>query len=256
MINKVQKCTSIFLMSALFSLLACNGTRDTLVHFKSEFNAMEGSSWSGSEYWSSTIDDWQITNDGLECLVSNNCRNMHLLSRQLNSGTGDLAMEVKIGFFNTSQTTNNTNWAGFNLGAKSGLSVKGDYTILRKGLNIGVTTNGVLFIGNPSPNHKNGNVIKSLAKGVVLKVRISPENDTYGINLSVYDKISGNLLAKIFKNQVGNERLTGNLALVSNFTEEANYSKSTKKSVWFKDWNIAGSKLILDEDQTREKPSD
>lgn len=247
MINKVYKCTSILAISALFTLQACCDKKDNLVQFNSDFNGKGVSYLIESEYWSNTLDDWQLSDDRLECLAGKGCRSIHLLTRKMRSESGGLEMDVELGFYNTNRASTNNNWAGFSLGAKSGLSETGEYTIIRRGIDMGITTNGVLFIGNTSPNHNNDNVIKSLVSGVILKVQIIPEDETYGINLSVYDKTNGKLLANIFKNQVGNESLTGNLTLVSNFKGEAIDSKRATKSVWFNDWNIAGSKLILNE---------
>lgn len=247
---------SKFLIATCFLFLACNNKGDNLVRFKSDFNEKGPSAKVEPEYWSNTLDEWQLSVDRLECLVSKEYRGIQLLTRKIGSRSGDLVMDVELGFYNTNRASTNSNWAGFNLGAKSRLLEAGDGTIVRRGIDMGITSNGVLFIGNSSPNHKNNIVMKSLISGIILKVQIRAEHDTYGIHLSVYDKISGKLLAHIFKNKVGNKSLTGNLALISNFNDETNDPRNSIKSVWFKDWNIAGSKLILNENQTRAKHSD
>jgi hypothetical protein len=53
--------------------------------------------WIGPEYWANPLQDWQISQGTVECLVAAGNRNLHWLTRSLGKETGSLAMQVIIG---------------------------------------------------------------------------------------------------------------------------------------------------------------
>ncbi|SHJ19199.1 hypothetical protein SAMN04487911_11364 [Arenibacter nanhaiticus] len=225
--------TVVCLIILLYTLLGCKGKIENKIVFKCDFTGTATPSRVGPEYTPYPLEDWQVSNGKLECLVSRENRTVHLLTPQLREGTFE--MEVEVGFYNGDLVGNSKNWAGFNLGADN---LSSDHAVDRKGLNIGVSTNGVLFIGTPSPNPKNKNVMKALPTGVNLKVQLRPETNNYVVNVAISDISTGKLLANISKNHVAIERWKGDLALVSNFQSNAKDQSSFTKSVWFKDWKI------------------
>ncbi|MDL5513940.1 hypothetical protein QSE00_19130 [Arenibacter sp. M-2] len=227
------KRTLVCLIILLYTLLGCKGKTENKIVYKSDFSGSATPSRVGPEFTPYPFEDWQVSNGKLECLVSKENRTVHLLAPQLSEGSFD--MEVQVGFYNDNLVGNSKNWAGFNLGADN---LGSDHAVHRKGLNIGVSTNGVLFIGTPSPNRKNKNVMKALPTGVNLKVKLRPEANTYKVDILIYDRRTGKLLANISKKHIAKEMLVGGLALVSNFQSNAIGQNSFTKSVWFKDWKI------------------
>lgn len=228
----------------VLALSSCNNKVENTTTFVSNFEGIENRSWIGPEYWSNPLQDWQVSENRIECLVSNENRNIHLLTRQLSENIGTLEMNVRLGFFNQTIANSNKNWAGFSIGSKGEFSDYRDNAIYGKGLNIGVCTNGALFIGEPNPNHKSTEIIKTLPKGIDLKVVITPVDNKYIIDLSIHDVSTGNTLANISKNNVTNEEIVGDLVLVSNFKSIKANTVNYTKSVWFKDWKIKGTKII------------
>jgi hypothetical protein len=241
--------TVFFLMvfsSVLFS--GCNKEENTM--FKSDFGDIETPTLIGSAYRPTTVKEWQVSDNRIECLVSNENRNLKLLTRELGIQRGTLEMTVRVGFFNQTISNRNDNWAGFCIGSKGEISNSGNGIKLDNGLKIGVCTNGALFIGEPSPNHKNQEVIDALPQGLELKIVVTPIKNHYTIDFSTFDIATGKVLASISKKYVTKDWLMGDLVLVSNFESTEPSKENNAKSVWFEDWIIKGTKLNSLEEKT------
>jgi hypothetical protein len=247
--NNVSYKTVFFLMVFLSIILSgCNKEEDAM--FKSDFGDIETPTLAGSEYRPTALKDWQVSDDRMECLVSNENRNLQLLTRELGNQRGTLEMTVRVGFFNQALSNRNNNWAGFSIGSKGAFLNYGNRAKLYEGIKIGVCTNGALFIGEPSPNHKNQEVINALPKGLDLKIVVTPIKNYYTIDFSTFDISTGKVLASISKKQVTKDWLMGDLVLVSNFESREPGKENNAKSVWFEDWIIKGTKLNSIEKKT------
>lgn len=240
-IKAVKTALVLSLISGLF--LTCDNPDAKVYSFKSDFTDIS-ETWVGSEYSANSIEDWQVSNGRIECLVSNENRNIHLLTQRLEKEKGAFKMKVSLGFFNRSIIKNNKNWAGFSIGSKGAFNENRDSIVLGERLNIGVCTNGSLFIGEPSPNHKNDKVIDRLSRGIDFHLSASPEGDTYALNVSVHDSETGAVLSNISKNGLTSNQLIGDLALMSNFESTGKQETNLTKSTWFKDWELSGSKVM------------
>ena len=247
--NNISHKTAIFLMvfmSILFS--GCN--KEENATFKSDFGDIETPTLAGSEYRPTALKDWQVSDNRMECLVSDENRNLLLLTRELGNQRGTLEMTVRVGFFNQALSNRNTNWAGFSIGSKDDFLNYGNDTKLYSGIKIGVCTNGALFIGEPSPNHKNQEIINALPKGLDLKIVVTPIKNHYTINFFFFFISTGKVLASISKKNVTKDWLMGDLVLVSNFESTEPGKENNAKSVWFEDWVIKGTKLNTLENKT------
>lgn len=246
-----QKCIALGCFCLFFWFFTnCKNYDDGVtIAFKSNLDKESLGVLSNPEYWSSNPANWQITNHRIECVVSDHNTNLHLATRQLGTQNGKLDMKVQLGFFNTEVSPLNNNWAGFCIGAKPNTQYDSKY-VQKNGLNVGVCTNGTLFIGSPSPNQKNSTIVKVLKKGLDLRVNISKNGEDYSVNFSVVEVESGTILGHISKKGIAPEQIAGNLVLVSNFKGDKDSDKKNTKSVWFKNWEIKGSKLKLKNSNT------
>ncbi|MBL4746385.1 MAG: alkaline phosphatase D family protein [Flavobacteriaceae bacterium] len=245
LLAKVLK--TLFVFTLLFSAISCD-KEPAHNTFKSNFEGLATRTWIGPQYWANPLQDWQIKNDRIECLVSNENRNIHHLTRQLGEKTGTLDMKVSLGLLNTEQTTNSHHWVGFSIGARGEFDDYRNHAVFGKGLNVGVGTNGALFIGQQNKNNKNTAIIAALKEGVDLQVTLTPIEGQYNIDLSIYATKSQQLLASISKKNVAPEKLIGDLVLMSDFKNGVNKRVQTK-SVWFKDWTIKGTKVLEKDEQ-------
>ena len=231
----------VFTSFFLFCLLA-SCTKETAFSntFTSNFKEGETEQYLKLDYWTKNPKDWQVTNDRIECLVSEKNSNIHLLTRRLENNNGDIEIKVHLGILN--DEVSNKNWVGFHIGDK--LNEKDNYNI-RKGIDIGICTNGTLFIGTLNSNQKNSNLINALKTGVYLQLLIiNNKKGNYTLDFSALEEKSGKVLTRISKKNVSEKQLVGSFSLVSNFENENNNSTANKtRSVWFKEWKIEGSKV-------------
>ena len=238
-----KKIIASFSICIFIFCFACKKENHLTTAYKSDFTKTEKTSFPELEYWTNNTQEWQIAKNRIECLVSKENRKTLLLTRQLGNQQGNLEMKVRLGFFNNKISSLNKNWAGFQIGSNSNLI--DDSNNFKKGINIGICTNGALFIGSPSPNHKNNTIINALQNGVDLKILIGYNDNGYTLDFSVLEIKSGKVLGRISKKEIAPEQITGDFALVSNFENSEINKITSTKSVWFQDWEIKGSKVAL-----------
>jgi hypothetical protein len=232
-INKIFS-VAVFIIFILF-FSSCKKENYLASAYKSNFTNKEISSLPELEYWTKSSNEWQVENNRIECLVSKEFRKIYLLTRQLSTDEGNVEIKVRLGFFNHEISNLSKNWAGIHIGNLNN----------QKGINIGVCTNGFLFIGSPSPNQKNKNIIDALKKGVDLKVLITNNTNAYTIDFSVLEIETGKVLGRISKKNIVLQQITGNFGLISNFENSENKIIKDAKSVWFQNWEIKGSKVEI-----------
>ncbi len=231
------------LVLSLPFLLVLFSSCKTEPEFKSDFSSSQDRVWIGPDYWANPLQDWQIKNGSLECLVRKKNRNIHLLTQKLDSVNGGLKMQVDLKLFSIDTDTIHQNWVGFSVGSKGEFNDYRDSAVFGKGLNIGVTTNGNLFIGEfPEENNRNHDVKKLLNEGIKLVVEVIHKEKGYQVNVSIKTK-DNDVISEISRSQILSEKLIGDLVLVSDFNLEKNDPSALQKSVSFKDWTISGTKL-------------
>ncbi|WP_164914111.1 alkaline phosphatase D family protein [Aquimarina sediminis] len=239
-VKTVRRGFMIFLFSVVVMTLYNCKEKEVDTVFRSDFTSSYQRTWIGPQYWSNPIQDWQIFNGKLECLVSKKNRNVHVLTQKIDSIHGNLEMSVTFKLFNFN-TDGNKNWIGFGLGSKGEFNDYRDDAIFGKGLNIGITTDGKLFIGTIPENGEENKMLKEqLKKELTLNVEVKYKDESYTIILSVLDIESTTPVHQIIKKNIDPKSLIGDLVLISNYENQTN---PEHKSVAFKDWRISGSKL-------------
>ncbi len=232
----------ILINTIIFTSCLENKKEDLI--FRSDFTTTKARTWIGPEYWSNPMQDWQVTNGELVCLVNGKNRNVHLLTQKLDTTTGDLKMNVDLKLFSIEESDKNINWVGFSIGAKGEFNDYRDDAVFGKGLHIGVTTSGNLFIEEfPEENSKNDKIQKALQQGVNLRLDVIQIENEYQIKVSILDPKSKEVLAELVRKGIKSEKLIGDVALVSHYNTEKKAPNRNKKSVSFKNWELSGSKL-------------
>ncbi|MCB0840301.1 MAG: twin-arginine translocation pathway signal protein, partial [Bacteroidetes bacterium] len=194
----------------------------------------------GPEYWANRLQDWQVNQGRVECLVSQENRNLHLLTWDVNADTGTLSIQVRAGLMNEDQTNRDWNWVGFRLGIQGEFNDFRDNAIYGKGLDVGVTTRGELFIGDPGEATASSPL--DYMGEMDLRIDVKSVRSLFTVTLSVHDPITGKVWESIQKDSILNRQLTGNIALVSHFEDMG--ATAETPSVWFADWAMSGSKLV------------
>ncbi len=144
----------------------------------------------------------------LECIGAGGDRNVFLLTHEVAGRAGNVAMSVRLGRMEGSSHLEE-GFAGFRVGIKSYVDDYRARAIHGRGMNVGVTAEGRLFIGEvqaSSPRVK-------LEQELRLDLEAHPSGSSYAVTLRAADG-EGKRLAEITR-QVPGEWLEGGVALVS-----------------------------------------
>lgn len=244
MINRKRK-NSVFILYiiVLIAFSGCSNDKLGSKEFNSDFPDNINRVWIGPEYWANRLQDWRLNDGRMECVTSEPNRNVNILTWRLDEVDGEFEMQVKTGLLTDSLPNNDKNWIGFRLGAKGQFDDYRDDAIYGKGLNIGITTEGDLFIGEPSVK-SNGNakaLVPHLKKEIILKATSTFLEGKYHLKLAAINPENNELLVEIEELDVPEQNLHGSVALVSHFNERAR--NNNIPSCWFDDWRASGSKL-------------
>ena len=144
--------TKIVLFIGLISFLfSCN------MHMENEFTGKLPNdinrTWIGPEYWANPLQDWQLNDGQMECVVSGGFRNVFLLTHEISSHEGDFSMSVNARNLNPKDILNE-GWIGFEIGIRGEFNDYRDNAIRGRGFPVGITTDGRLFIGKMDPSKK------------------------------------------------------------------------------------------------------
>ncbi len=260
----MQQLKSLFFFTCFLTLMACGTSQQEAAFFN---NLPENTSrtFIGPEFWANRLQDWQVANGRVECLVSDYNRNLHVLTRQLKDSTAHMKMKVQVGFVENNDALSKIGWTGYRIGAQGEFDDYRSSAVFGKGIDAGILTSGQLFIGKYGKaelDSINQMVIdEMLESGISLRIKIDPTaNGEYSIKLSAYD-LKDHLLQEIEKDSYEGTALVGNLALVSDFPrklpeegfESSLQIKNTgfdKPSFWYKNWDIQGDKVAVHDAQT------
>ncbi|MBA7513295.1 hypothetical protein ES705_05310 [subsurface metagenome] len=231
------------LLLALVASSSCTKKTEPLNEFNHQWPDNINRTWLGPDFWANRLQDWEINDGRINCLVSDRNRNVNLLTCRLSENDGDFSVSVVTGLINPESKSSDNNWIGMRIGAKGEFDDYRDDAIYGKGLNLGVTTSGDLFIGEPNVKHNgNAKALKlHLEKGIILKVTGKQNENNYNIVLEAINPETGELLTSVAKSQVSQNDIQGSLALVSNFTKTE--KNGEKASCWFDNLKISGKKV-------------
>lgn len=174
--------------------------------------------WAGPEFWGNRLQDWRIRGGKLECLVQGRNRTLHCLTTQLSAGLQGFETSVRLRLVPGGTAAAENQYAGFRLGAKAS-GRNGDYrcaAVFGEGLDAGITTSGNLFIGTVK-GQKQINIPDEL----IFVLKAAPVNSNYQLRLSVVHAGNNSLIDELTVNDIAAEKLTGNIALVVHYANEA-----------------------------------
>jgi phosphodiesterase/alkaline phosphatase D-like protein len=220
--------------------------------------------WLGAAYWANPLQDWQVKNGRAECLNAAPDRNIHVLTRELADRSGDLTMSVSIGRVGGGPlAADGKGSAGFKVAVLGNLRDYPEHRDYRnnlafsEGIDCGFTAKGTLFWGTPTAAGK-AVFDPAAVESVRLTLSITPQGATYTAILTAFNAETNAELATLTQANLPAQRLLGNLAVGCNFGRAGTGGKAAKKAApptgagnglfWFSDWQIAGSKVVANED--------
>jgi len=219
--------------------------------FHSAFPTHTERTWIGPEYWANPLQDWRVANGRLECAVSGMNRNVNLLTHQLGGRAGGFEISVRLGALESSRL--DPGWAGFRVGIRGAINDYRYAALRGRGLNAGVTTTGVLFIGDEQGRSALGRRGRIPLRDVELRLTATPAGGVYRVRLAAHDPRSGRRFG-VVSAAIPAGQLIGNVALVCEWAPEKEPSNQNSYSpqanrrggnvrFWFRDWRLAGEKV-------------
>jgi alkaline phosphatase D len=213
--------------------------------FRSRWDASPDRVWPGPEYWTNPLQDWQIANGRLECTNGAPDRNVHVLTRQLGTGSGTLDTRVRVG-----KIGGGSGSVGFRIGAQGPLGEYRNNLIFGRGLDAGIAADGSMFIAEV--RSETGLIVP--LDETQLHLTAEPSGDVFTVTLAARDN-RGKQLGTVAKRNVRPADVVGNLALVCNFGNAQTAAAAAASApdgaarFWFADWRIAGTKVTEHEDR-------
>lgn len=207
------------------------------IDFKSDWADWPDMKWAGPQYWGNRLQDWPLRNGKLICDVVGINRSLHLLTVQNPNGNAPLDLSVKIDRLHDNLGEYETGCIGFRIGAKGPYEDYRSAAVFGKGLDVGLTPNGNLKIGEEEIE----TVLKGVPQTFQLQFTARPDDEDHQrVSLAVLNA-NGALLAQRGGIRVASEDLKGNLALLSHIGTKR--SSEEKPTVAFSDWNISSNSL-------------
>jgi hypothetical protein len=197
--------------------------------------------WVGPEYWGNRLQDWQIREGKARCDVSSNNRTLHCLTYQITEQQGDFETSAVIEVLNP--TTSPQHYVGFRVGAKGRFEDYRSAAVFGQGMDAGITTEGVLFIGDQQAPLK-----LDVNQPILLLLKATPVGNMNRLTLIARRQDDQSQLAEISVDQISSEKLAGNIALIAHFPETEETAE--QPSAAFANWQISGTSLNHQPQQT------
>lgn len=200
--------------------------------FGSQWQDSHDRVWLGPEYWANPMEDWRVADGRIECIRDGANRNVALLTRTLDGDDGRFEMSVRLGRLSSGDGS-----AGVRVGIKDEIQDYRAAALRGQGLNAGITTEGVLYIGTPT---NSGTIVSNLPDEILLILKGETAGDRVQLTLTACDAESGKEIGSAAKS-VDPDDVTGLIALTNN-GHPARQSKGLGATArfWFSDWKIAG----------------
>ena len=193
--------------------------------------------WIGPDFWANRLQDWRIRLGRLECTQSETrmpMRTAHLLTAELTRGAGDFNVRVRLGMLEKGHQADGESWSGFLIGAGHGkldhraASLIHHYGGEGGGLIAALDDRGQLVFRNNEQDKPAGEypLVEAATEGdpiergiwedLELALSGRPAADgNYRLTLSLRDVVRDDVVATSSLSNFSEERLRGNIALVS-----------------------------------------
>ncbi|WP_460541505.1 hypothetical protein [Echinicola sediminis] len=220
----------------LWLLIGCSSNGREQEGFKVSFDH-ENFLEENDSFYSGDLSVWKVKGGKLICLVSKNNQYLMMKNFQMREQKRKIVISTKLGFYNRSIAKSGGNWVGFCIGCGN----EGDVPFNPIGLKAGISTNGSVFIGEPSADHVTTALLSNMDQELGLEMNVSSDGITNAVSLKVMAASSGKTLAHISKRDISSRELEGMIGLVSDF--DHHQALENFKSVYFTDWEISGETL-------------
>ncbi len=222
----------IYILFAFTILLLINTSCSTSYSYKENFNTIQDRTWINENFLTIPLEDWKIENGRVECTGLRTNMKAVVLNYLLQD-QGEFLINMRMGLTNSDGKTGS---GGLIIGMRdeTDMDIK-SLAYFGTGLNVGVDTEGNLFIGEISKPLPDGFDIKDFN----LHVDGVYQNETALVRVQATDEngVTTEVLAKDDLNS-----FEGAICLINNHVSGKKYSGHN--NFWFDDLTLSGSALI------------
>ncbi len=262
---ETQYFAFLLLTGLILFLLSCN--KQEKIEFTSKLPDHTTRTWIGPEYWANPLQDWQLKEGQIECVVSGGFRNVFLLPHEIGSQEGDFSMSIRAKNLNPRKDTLNEGWIGFEIGIRGQFNDYRDNAIRGRGFPIGITTDGRMFIGKIDSTQKPIPTIS--LDNIIIEIKATQQDDgDYNIFIQTQNFASPQPQNIIIRKNIPADWIEGGIALICHsgpLQEFPDDRKINEYPGWgtswgtqrngnvnfgFSDWKISGKKITFHEERT------
>ena len=167
--------------------------------------------WIGPDYWANPMQDWQLNNGRMECIISGGLRKVFLLTKEVGEQSGNFRLSVKAKNISQPQDSLTQGWLGFEVGIQGEFNDYRDNAVRGSGFPVGITTDGTLFIGKLKPDAKPNPKLSLDELKIDLKASLQSDGD-YTLELKVQDMNGQIYLAE--RTDIPKDWIEGGVAIV------------------------------------------
>ncbi len=178
--------------------------------------------WLGSDLWAQPLQDWSTNAHGeCECLRAAPNRQVHLLTRSIPDRTKGFLLAMRVSRADGKTVGTGKGSAGFRIGIRGPLDDYRNAIIFGKGLDIGFTADGGLFMGDMTEAVPGAINLRD-AESVHLMVVAEANGNAYDLRFeaSALSGVDTQHSAEVSKAGIKAEQIWGGIALVNNFGGE------------------------------------
>jgi hypothetical protein len=204
--------------------------------------------WLGGEFWANPMEDWRVSEGGVECLNVGPGRSVHSLTHQITQN-GAFTMAVTT---TRLEALKNDGGAGFRIGVRSEINEHRSNCFVQKGINAG-WQGDQLVLGPKLSVLKDGAALNQ----VRLTLKGAPQGEKCVLTLIAADAASGVELAAL-THEVAADQIFGNVSLANNFAAGAAGAAKKGKGKGaatgggryrFQNWTLEGAAFTISAQQ-------
>lgn len=213
---------------------------DTPTLFNSKWHRWNDMQWTGEDLWAQRLQDWSVKNEELVCEQTGPDRTIHILTHQLLRAEPSFSAECLLKFDETSPFNGDTreSYAGLRLGLKGRFDDFRSSVFTGKGIDVGISRNGRLFIGDVI-----GDDLIDMKNVSHFHLKFTLNTDTRNrsvAKLSLLDR-SGKIISYVISSAYTHEQWEGSIALVSHTA--ARHINNSNATVSFRKLTLSGDGL-------------
>lgn len=178
--------------------------------------------WLGPDFYASQSEDWMLSEGKIECRTGAPNRYVYFLTREIDPAGQQLDISFRAAVPALPEKIRTRNYLAVRLGIKGEGGDFREAAVRGQGLDLGLTTEGLLFIGeleSVSSDETLEIIKKAMEREIEFRVRINREGQASKLRVSVINPDTGKVLDELEDLNLPAEKIRGGMALVASFPE-------------------------------------